>query len=366
MKSKPYKVHPERYSAYHKVVHVTYDMRIGGTESVIKNLIETTSGSSCHHQVICLQPRLGPFGEELKKKGIEIHSLNWSNGFDVSVIKALRRFIDINSIDCLHCHQYTPWVYGTLAAAGTRTRVIFTEHGRFYPDSSNWKRKFINPLLVLLTDKITAISKATKAALSKYEFIPGNKIDVIYNGLTELEVSEKETTAIRESLEIPDDAFILGTIARFDPIKNHSMMLEAFSLALQNNPKLTLIMVGDGEERKNIESKIDSLDIRDKVRLTGYQSDPSAYLSLFDIFLLSSLSEGTSMTLLESLSLGIPCIVTDAGGNPEIIQHGVCGLVTPNDDALSFSKAIEKLSSSDLSVMRKKRGNNLRSASQTL
>ena len=230
---------------------------------------------------------------------------------------------------------------------------MFTEHGRFYPDSASWKRRIINPFLSFFTDKITSISQATKSALAEFEYISPRRIDVIYNGITKVTAQAKEAPAIREALSIPKDAFVLGTIARFDPIKNHLMMLDAFAAARKENPKLYLIMIGDGTERPKIESKINELNLKDFVRLTGYRPNPSNYLLLFDIFLLSSLSEGTSMTLLESLSLGIPCIVTDAGGNAEIIENNYNGAVTPNADTKAFSQAILKLAISDLTDMRK-------------
>lgn len=336
-----------------KIAHLTYDMRIGGTESVIKNLIEISSEQSWHHEIICLQALLGPFGVELANKGIEIKSLNWINGFDTSLIKSLRRLLNINSIDCLHCHQYTPWVYGTLAAAGTQTKVIFTEHGRFYPDSSSWKRRIVNPILLKLTDSVTTISKATRQALDEFEYIPESSTKVIYNGINPLHVDNKSVESLKQGLVDNNDTKVIGTIARLDPIKNQTMMLHAFTRVLNHHPNTKLLIVGDGEERARLESTVTELKISTNVIFTGYITDPSEYLAVMDIFLLSSLSEGTSMTLLEAMSLSKPCVVTDAGGNAEIIEHGVNGLVTPNNDAEAFAKAISSLLSTDLSAMKK-------------
>jgi len=336
-----------------KVLHLTFDMRIGGTEMVIKNIIEGLSCSEFTMSIFCIESPLGPWGESLKKDGIEIYSACRKEGFDPAIITKIRKHVRRQNIDIIHCHQYTPWVYGTLAAAFTKTKVIFTEHGRFYPDSTNWKRRLVNPLLTFFTDNITSISRATKSALVEFEYIPPQRIDVIYNGISEVRVEAKQASLIRKSLAIPNDAFVLGTIARFDPIKNHLMMLEAFAAARKENPRLYLIMIGDGTERHNIECKIEELKLNDFVTLTGYQPNPSNYLSMFDVFLLSSLSEGTSMTLLESLSLGIPCVVTDAGGNAEIIENNKNGFVTPNNNTKEFSQAILRLATEDLTNMKK-------------
>jgi glycosyltransferase involved in cell wall biosynthesis len=360
------------------IMHITYDMRIGGTEMVIKNIIDGLAnvgrtsvrpnneaddpnvGRNSFRQdesdstvrpelvegfkmsVLCIESPLGPFAEELQSNGIEFHELNRQPGFDTNLIKKIRQVIKNNNVDIIHCHQYTPWVYGVIAAAFTKTKVIFTEHGRFYPDSSTWKRKLINPILNLFTDQVTVISKATKQALIEFENIPEKSIDVIYNGITPLKVEQNEVAKLKIELTIPNNHNILGTIARFDPIKNHTMMLRAFSLVLKQQPNSTLIIVGDGEERVNIEACINELNISNNVILTGYQTKPQNYLALMDIYLLSSLSEGTSMTLLEAMSLSKPCVVTDAGGNPEIIINTENGFVTPNDNIEKFALGIEQ------------------------
>jgi glycosyltransferase involved in cell wall biosynthesis len=324
-------------------MHVTFDMRIGGTEQVIKNLIDGSDKDTWDMSIFCLEQPIGPFGEMLLEQGIQIASVQRQEGFDVSVITKLRKHITQHNIDILHCHQYTPWVYGTLAAIGTRTKVIFTEHGRFYPDRSSWKRKYINPLMTMFTDDITAISEATKKALVDYEYIPANKIKVIYNGIIPVNADSSKTSKLKEELGINPSKKVIGTIARLDPIKNHQMMFRAFQQVLNQYSDIALILVGDGEERQSLEELVDNLGIRNHVIFTGYISRPQHYLDCMDIFLLPSFSEGTSMTLLEAMSLSKPCVVTNAGGNPEIIKHKVNGLVTGNDNTKEFAEGILKL-----------------------
>ncbi|MCF2947746.1 glycosyltransferase [Paraglaciecola aquimarina] len=327
-----------------KVLHVTYDMRIGGTEMVIKNLIEGSDKTTFEMSVLCIESPLGPFSADLIADGIKFHELNRQPGFDKALIKNIRNIIKKEKIDILHCHQYTPWVYGVIAAMLTKTKVIFTEHGRFYPDTSSWKRKLVNPILNKFTSQVTAISQATKQALVDYENFPDNDIEVIYNGIKGLEHPSKgELSELRAELGLAKQGRCIGTISRFDPIKNHLMMIRAFHQCLTTEPNLKLIIVGDGEMRPQIESEIEKLNIQDKVILTGYKTNPQQYLALMEVFLLSSFSEGTSMTLLEAMSLGKPCVVTDAGGNKEVIADGENGIVTENDNQQQFSQAINKL-----------------------
>lgn len=318
-------------------------MHIGGTEQVIKNLVEATDKARFNISILCIESPIGPFGNMLSQKGYKIDSLSRQKGFDVKLVFEIRKHVIRNKIDVLHCHQYTPWVYGTLACIMTGTKVIFTEHGRFYPDRSSWKRKYVNPYLVKLTDHITAISNATKQALEDYEFIPASKIEIIYNGIAELEGSNSETRQLRNQLSIPEGTIVLGTISRLDPIKNHRLLISSFAKIQHKHPNIILLIVGDGEIRAGLENLVKQLDISDKVIFTGFQPNPVSYLQLMDIFLLPSLSEGTSMTLLEAMSLSKACIVTDVGGNPEIIEDQISGIVTPSDDENKLAEACNLL-----------------------
>jgi glycosyltransferase involved in cell wall biosynthesis len=221
--------------------------------------------------------------------------------------------------------------------------VIFTEHGRFFPDRSSPKRRFINPLLARLTDQITSISVATKQALVDYEFISPHRISVIYNGLTPPRPNPSLATDLRKQLGMKKSSVVMGTIARLDPIKNHPLLIRAFTEVQKRFSDVRLVIVGDGETRQELEELVDELGVRDSVVFTGYKPEPLGYLEMMDIFLLPSLSEGTSMTLLEAMGLSKPCIVTDVGGNPEIIEHNATGLVTPSDDLPSLIEACLQL-----------------------
>ncbi len=323
-----------------KVLHITFDMRIGGTEQVIVNLFKGCNSEQFDMSILCIESPLGPFADDLLASGVTITALSRQPGFDTSLISQIRQHIKQHKIDIVHCHQYTPYIYGIFAALMSPAKVIFTEHGRFYPDSGSWKRKLVNPLLNRFTHAVTAISKATKQALIEFENIPASSIEVLYNGIQGLAQSSDSLPALRTKLGIQDDEVCFGTVARLDPIKNQTLMIKSFDKALKNDLKAKLIIVGDGEEMPKLTALVSALQIEHAVIFTGYEAKPAPYIALFDIYLLSSLSEGTSMTLLEAMSLSKPCIVTNAGGNPEIIQNQVNGLVTPNDDMQAFSEAM--------------------------
>jgi len=318
-------------------------MRIGGTEQVIKNLVEATDTSTYDASILCIEQPIGPFGQLLIKSGINIDSFQRKNGFDLTLIKDIRRYIKQHKIDVLHCHQYTPWVYGTFASVFLNVKVIFTEHGRFYPDSESWKRRLINPLLSFFTAKITSISEATKQALVQYEYLNSKNIEVVYNGISPQQAQPALVSTLREQYSLTKANVVFGTVARLDPIKNQTLLINAFHQVLIQEPNCKLFIVGDGEERQTLEQLVLKLNITDSVIFTGYITQPVNFMNLMDVFLLPSLSEGTSMTLLEAMSLGKTCVVTNAGGNPEVIKNNHNGFVTPNNELQPFADNMLKL-----------------------
>lgn len=326
-----------------RVLHVTFDMGIGGTEQVIRQLIAGSSELGVQNEILCIDGKVGPIGELLQNQGVVITPIKRNPGFDMALIRAMRAHIKTHNVDIVHCHQYTPYLYGFLAAMGTGVKVVFTEHGRFHPDRYRYKAMLINPLIAMLTPAIVAISAATRDALARYEFIPKWKIRVIYNGIQGLESDPAKTASLRESLGIPAQGYIVGTVSRLDPVKNQPMMLRGFKRFLEQCPDAWLLMVGDGPDRSKLEALAKDLQIDRRVIFTGFQTNPVDYLALLNIFLLSSFTEGTSMTLLEAMSLGIPAVTTNVGGNPEIVLNGQTGLLTPSSDEQAFADAVLQL-----------------------
>lgn len=321
-------------------------MEMGGAEQVIRQIIENSDLDNFQPSVLCLDSKVGVIGQELKKLGFDTFCFERKSGLDRALIKKLKHYLRNEKIDVVHCHQYTPYVYGLLAAIGSNTKVLFTEHGRFYPDSYKWKRYLINPVLNFFTDKIVSISKATVDAMVKFENFPRRNIEVIYNGIKSGEevLSEKLESALKAELGIAKEDIVFGTISRLDPIKNQKMMITAFRRVSEGLTNAKLVLIGDGPSREELEEHVSRCDLDGKVIFTGFIVNPQRYFCLMDIFLLPSLSEGTSMTLLEAMAFSIPCIVTDVGGNPEIVIENETGIVVPNDDSSRLAEAMITLS----------------------
>lgn len=335
----------------YRILHLTHDMGIGGTEQVICQLISNLD-EQYECDIACIDGTVGPLGQQLKQQGIRFSVFDRQPGFDLALIGNIRKLLRENSYDIIHCHQYTPYVYGILAAMFGPAKVVFTEHGRFHPDSYSWKRRLVNPLLGWCTDSIVAISAATARALSHYEWFSARAIDVIYNGIDP--DSDSQPKQLRGELGIPADHVVFGTIARFDPIKNIPMMIEAFATVHQEHKNTTLLLVGDGDEREKLELLVEQSGLKHAVVFTGYQEDTASFMAMMDVYLLTSFSEGTSMVLLEAMSSGTSSIVTAVGGNVEIIEHDVNGMIVESEDVPALAGWMSQLAVD--SVLRQRLG----------
>lgn len=322
-----------------RILHLTHEMAIGGTQQVITQLVTHLDGCRFYCAVACIDGELGELGDKLKSNGTHFHVLHRGSGFDLALVKSVRNILIKNEYDIVHCHQYTPFVYGFLASMFTGVKVVYTEHGRFHPDRYSWKRRLLNPFLGKFTNSIVAISAATKRALAHYEWFSSKQINVIYNGL-EPAGTLGDVRHWRAQFGIPEGALVYGTIARFDPVKNIPMMINAFKTVYDSNQNTRLLLVGDGIERPALEKLTRKACIADAVIFTGFQQDTATLMSLIDIYLLSSYSEGTSMTLLEAMSSGTCSIVTRVGGNVELLDHQFSGVIVDSGDTAGLAMAM--------------------------
>lgn len=327
-----------------RILHITFNMGFGGTEQVIRQLVMHLHKDHIKNEVLCIDGDVGEIGQRLEtEQGISIHTLTRKPGLDWLLVLNIRRLIQQGGFTIVHCHQYTPWFYGWLGSIGTGVKLVFTEHGRFHPDRHRRKAWLVNKLMARTTGEIVAISLATRDALVEYEFLPANKVQVIYNGIEPLSSGREAGQALRKSLGIPVEGFVAGTVARLDPVKNQAMMIRALHDMAESSPTVFLLLVGDGPARNDLEELVEQLGLESRVIFTGFQKHPGSYLAAMDVFLLTSDTEGTSMTLLESMSLAKPCVATAVGGNPEIVTQNETGFLVEAGDSQGLAEKLELL-----------------------
>lgn len=296
---------------------------------------------------LCLDG-LGPLADALRGDGFVIEELGRKPGVDLALGRRLRERLRAHGVSLVHAHQYTPFFYSSLSRGRIRRRksppILFTEHGRHYPDHRSTRRVLANKLLLSGKDRVTAVGAFVREALVRNEGLAERRIEVIYNGITPgEEPTERDRSTAREQLKIDDDRPVAMQVARFHPVKDHATALRAWARVREAVPHALLVLVGEGGERAAMQALADELGLQDAVRFTGAVDDARGLVPAADLCLLTSLSEGVSVTLLEAMAAARPVVATSVGGNPEVVEDGGTGLLAPRGDAEALAGHIVAL-----------------------
>jgi len=189
---------------------------------------------------------------------------------------------------------------------------------------------------------LCAVSADLKQHMVREGF-PASRVSVVYNGVDPGErPSSLQRRSARAVLGLPDDAFVIGTVGRLDPVKNLSVMMHAYAALKARYPHARAVIVGDGPERATLEAKALALDLADSVVFTGYRPDVRFLMAAFDVYVNTSVYEGVSLTILEAMAMALPVVATPVGGNPEVVVDHETGLLVPGR-ARSIADAIARL-----------------------
>jgi glycosyltransferase involved in cell wall biosynthesis len=250
------------------------------------------------------------------------------------------------ALDVVHAHQYTPFFYASLAArlSRIRPRVIFTEHGRHFPDVVSSKRRILNRLVFdRLADEVNAVCEFSARSLRDKDGFVRRPVEVIPNGVDLPRYAAVDRLAVRQALGLDPVRHYVATIARFHPVKDHQTLLRGFAEVAQARTDVDLLLVGDGPLRQELEQLSVTLGIAARVRFLGVRNDVADILRASDVFALTSVSEAASITLLEAMASGIPVVVTAVGGNPEIVRDGTDGVLVPRRSSAGVAQALIKI-----------------------
>lgn len=325
------------------LLFVLHSLSIGGAERLTAAMAEALSNDDNFKiGILCLDSR-GALWEECERRGYALYLAERKPGWQWGPIAKTARVIREFSPDIIHAQQYTPYLYAALGKliARSRARLIFTEHGRHFPDVVSFKRRLANRLLVPLTDAVTAVSDFSKTALIEQEGISSPPVQVIYNGLAK--PNGAAGANLRKELELPRDAKIIGCVGSLRPVKNPLFLLRAFAKLKETGTDAQLVYIGDGPLREELSAEISRLGLTGSVYLLGVRSPASPYFRDFDIFVLPSHCEAASLALLEAMSLGLPCIATDRGGSPELIEHERSGVLVSCGDIEQLAACLQSL-----------------------
>ena len=276
-------------------------------------------------------------GNEAKKKNITAKKIKMHNDIDFYTFFKLYRFFKKNNTDALITTKWREYFLATLAAKLAGVPQTVMSLGLKVNVKDDLKRKIIFKTV----DKIDVNALEIKKDLLRHEWIPAEKIHVIYNGV-DLDVfnPDKVKCNFRKELGLSKDDILIGNIAAFTPQKGHIFFLESIPLVLNKYPNAKFVFVGDGFLRSEIENKIEELNIVENVILTGFRTDIPDILNSLDIFALSSNNEGMAWVILEAMAMKKAIVTTNVSGISESIIEGETGLVTEYNDNKGFADSI--------------------------
>jgi glycosyltransferase involved in cell wall biosynthesis len=325
------------------ICQLLHTMHVGGAEVLAARLARQL-GDRFRFLFACLEDA-GTLGDELRAEGFAVEVLGRRPGLDWRCGLKLARLLRRERVDLVHAHQYTPFFYGIAARLLTRRPpVLFTEHGRHFPDYPRRKRMIVNRLLIEGRDRIVGVGEAVRQALIHNEGISASRVGVIYNGIdVDRFPARGDQEAIRRELGLAATDLVVLQVARLDYLKDHATAVRTIQRVAARRPDARLVLVGDGPEREAISGLVNQLGLSEHVLFLGLRSDIPRLLRAADLLLLTSISEGIPLTLIEGMAAGLPVVSTDVGGTSEVVVAEETGLLAPAKDDDALARAVLRL-----------------------
>lgn len=322
-----------------RVLHIVLNLHEGGLERVLGDLLRGIDAGRFEVHVLALEfmGRLAKGLEGYASLHVSEPLPRWSMLWP----RDLARQIAAIDPDIVHTHSGV-WYKGARAARMAEVPVaIHSDHGRRSPDP--WIDRFVDGLASRYTTTVVAVSDELNRQLRDTVVHRPSSVRTLLNGVDTARFRPRaDSGALREELALDEGAPILGSIGRLYPIKRYDLMLEAFNRLVEgwsDGSEPVLLIAGDGPERPTLERMVTDLGLEGRARLLGWREDVENLHSAFDIFTMSSRSEGTSIGLLEAMSAGICPVVTRVGGNPVVLGDGLRHRLCEPESAEALSHA---------------------------
>jgi len=286
-----------------------------------------------HNIVVC--PPQSPLTEKAKAAGIEVLPVRMRGEWDILAVHKLRRIIKENSIKIVHVHSPHAHALGLLAGKSAGNCKVVLSRRVDFPIRKN----ILSRLKYFNIDRIIAISEGVKRALMA-DGLAEEKIDVIYSGVDIERFQGVGADYLFSQLVLNRYMLRIGNIAGLTWEKGHRTLLNAARIVVDQIPGVVFLIAGEGPLRREIEILIEKLNLDENVKLLGFRQDIPEILSLLDLFVLSSSWEGLGTSLLDALASRLPVVATNVGGIPEIIKHGLNGILVAPEDPDALAQAI--------------------------
>jgi sugar transferase (PEP-CTERM/EpsH1 system associated) len=334
------------------VAHVIFQLDTGGMENGLVNIINRTPAERYRHAIICITDAR-EFAKRITVPDVPIISLRQGPGHSFWLYLKLWRVLRRLDPTIVHTRNLAALEAQIPAAFLLGTKRVHGEHGRDVFDLQGRSRKYnaLRRLIRPLVHRYIVVSQDLEIWLRETVGVAPARLRQIYNGVA-LDVFHKGDAShlgVPAGFLVPG-TLVVGSVGRLAAVKDHATLIRAFSGLISVNRdagnRLRLVIAGDGPCRAQLLGLVAELDLTDKVWFAGDRDDVPEILRMFDIFVLPSLGEGISNTVLEAMATGLPVVATRVGGNPELIADGVNGWLVPAGDSDALSAAIGRYTES--------------------
>jgi glycosyltransferase involved in cell wall biosynthesis len=334
----------------HRVLHLLDSLIVGGTEVQAVELAIRMQQTGKYDVCVACMRKAGPLEVKLKAARIPIIEFN-PQGALLSVrgirqILRLAVFLRKSRFTVLHCHDLWSNLMGAMSARLARTPVVVTsqrDFGSFTSATGGWSdpwRKHILRFLQRHSSFLLVNAHAIKDEILREGSVPANKIRVIHNGVA------WERFGIESNPKIPlpiplDHRIVIINVANMNrSIKGHDTLIEAAGIVVNKRADALFLLVGEGEARSRLESRVRDANHSDNILFLGQRSDVPQLLASSDIGVLCSSAEGLPNSILEYMSAGLAIVATRVGGIPELIEHDSTGILVPSGSATALAEGI--------------------------
>lgn len=324
-----------------KIYHVLTDKNIGGAGRWLLYYLKYCSRDRFDVRVVlpkdsCLAPAVAELGFPV----ISMEAME-DRSFDKKALKPLTELFQKEKPDIVHTHAS---LTARMAArkAGV-PRIFHTKHCMENPEKNTLKKLAKRMVNHRYSDCIIAVSKAVRRSMIGGGTDPA-QIVVLYNGIDMIPApSAAEKKAILSSYGVPEGNLAVGIAARLEEVKDHATFLKAAELMAKKREDVTFLVIGDGSLRERLEAEVKMMGLRGRVLFTGFVQEIERLEAALDLAVITSKEEALCLSLMESMSAGVPAVGTDSGGVSEILRHGENGFLVAVGDAEDLARRMEEI-----------------------
>ena len=315
-----------------KILYIITSLGLGGAETLLLYYLKNLDKKKYNLYVCCFREKPDDLIEEMSAYA-EVINFKIRNKFNPAIIFYILRLIREIKPDIIHTHLFQPRVYTTIAHLFNKQSILITQkHSIVNPKKHNIFI-LLEMISLRMNKKVIAISESVKKSLTKYEFIPRNKIFVLPNCI---DYQAFNKAILRDSIKNINE-IVIGTVGRLEKVKGINYLLFAMKIILAKYPHTRLEIIGDGSQAGELVEISKKLGISNSVKFFGKFTDVIPFYNKMDIFILPSVLEGFGIVLLEAMAAGLPVVASDVDGIKEVVIHGESGILIPpkNPDAIA-------------------------------